>query len=61
MNLEEKRDLESELELLKELFKFHSEKWGKLSMSENETEDHIDDILDRINEINNVLKIHYNE
>ena len=57
MNQNEKQDLEIELELLKELLKFHAERWSKLSMSETETENHINDILDRINEINVALKI----
>ncbi len=61
MNVENRKELEIELELLTEILKFHSEKWGKLSMSESETENHIDDMLDRINEIKQILKTIENE
>lgn len=56
MDLEERKEFEEKLRYLRLLFDFHSNHWGKLSMTDGETENHIDDILDAIAEIEQKLK-----
>lgn len=52
----ERKELEEEDRLLKQLLDFHNENEEKLSMTDEQREQHIDAILDRIWHIKERLK-----
>lgn len=56
MTQKEKNDLLEELEFLDQILNFHVQFEGKLGMNEKETENYINDILDRILEIKQQLR-----
>lgn len=56
MTNQERRELESDLELLKYLHQFHNEEEGNLSLSRDESVDHRLTIMEEIDRIMKLLK-----
>ncbi len=55
MTIEERDKLLEELEMLKILLDFHVQNRQYLSMSDHEFEDYANAVLDRLNELNDLL------
>ena len=55
MTIEERDKLLEELEMLKILLDFHVQNRQYLSMSDHEFEDYANAVLDRVNELNDLL------
>lgn len=58
MKKEELEALQSEVEMLKLLLDFHVRNKDKISMSEKEFEEYVNAVLDKIIEVDNILKRH---
>jgi hypothetical protein len=58
MKKEELEALQSEVQMLKLLLDFHVRNKDKISMSEKEFEEYVNAVLDKIIEVDNILKRH---
>lgn len=58
MKKEELEALQSEVEMLKLLLDVHVRNKDKISMSEKEFEEYVNAVLDKIIEVDNILKRH---
>lgn len=56
MTREEKENLEEEMEMLRTLLDFHVENRSYISMDDEEFEEYVNAVLDRLNELAAILK-----